>query len=143
MLLSLFLLLAAQNVPQPAPTASPDLPAAIRLVQEGRNAEALAALQKVAAADPGDRTARLWIASVHARMGHPDLAEPVYHSIVLEDPRNVDAWVGLGTVLLQQDRVVEGLDALKRAEQLSPENPEVIAALARGYQLAGEHVQSI
>jgi len=143
MLLSLFLLLTAQNVPQPAPTASPDLPAAIRLAQEGRDAEALAALQKVAAADPDDHTARLWIASVHARTGHPDLAEAVYHSIVLEDPRNVDAWVGLGTVLLQQDRVVEGLDALRRAEQLSPENPNVIAALASGYQLAGEHVQSI
>jgi YaiO family outer membrane protein len=143
MLLSLFALMLAQNVAQPSPTAPPDLPAAIQLAQEGRNPEALAALQRVVAANPDDHTARLWIASVHARMGHPDLAEAVYHSVVIEDPRNVDAWIGLGTVLLQQDRVSEGLDALRRAEELSPENPNVVAALAGGYRLAGENVESI
>src|SRR5258707_12955713 len=100
MLLSVFALLLAQNLAHPAPTAPPDLPAAIQLAQEGRNAEALAALQKIVAANPEDHTARLWIASVHARMGHPDVAEAVYHSVVLEDPGNVDAWVGLGNVLL-------------------------------------------
>jgi len=31
----------------------------------------------------------------------------------------VDAWVGLGTVLLRQDRISEGLDALRRAEELA------------------------
>jgi len=41
-------------------------------------------------------------------------------------------------VLLQQDRVVEGLDALRRAEALSPENPNVVASLADAYRLAGE-----
>jgi len=143
MLLSLLVLALAQNVAQPSPTAPPDLPAAIQLAQDGRNAEALAALQKIVAANPEDHTARLWIASVHARMGHPDVAEAVYHSVVLEDPGNVDAWVGLGNVLLQQDRVVEGLDALRRAEQLSPENPNVVASLADGYRLAGEQTQSI
>jgi Tfp pilus assembly protein PilF len=143
MLLSLLVFLAAQTVAQPSPTAPPDLPAAIQLAQEGRDAEALAALQKIVAANPDDHIARLWVASVHAHMGHPEIAESVYHSVVLEDPGNIDAWVGLGNVLLQQDRVVEGLDALRRAEQLSPENPRVVAALADGYRLAGEHTQSI
>ena len=143
MLFSLFALLLAQNIAQPSPTAPPDLPAAIQLAQDGRNTEALAALQKIVAANPADHTARLWVASVHARMGHPELAEAVYRSVVIEDPNNVDAWVGLGSVLLQEDRVVEGLDALRRAEQLSPENPNVVAALASGYRLAGENGQSI
>jgi len=125
MLLSVFLLLLAQNVAPAPSTAAVDLNAAIQLAQEGRNGEALAALQKIAAADPNNHLTRLWIANVHARMGHPDLAEAVYRSIVLEDAQNVDALVGLGTVLLQQDRVSEGLDVLKRAEQLSPENPKV------------------
>jgi tetratricopeptide (TPR) repeat protein len=144
MLLSLFLLLLAQDVAQPSPNSiAPDLPAAIQLAQEGRDAEALAALQKIAAANPNDHLTRLWIANVHARMGDPALAEAVYHSIVIEDPRNVDAWVGLGTVLLQQDRISEGLDALRRAEQIAPQNPNVWAALAGGYQLAGENNTSI
>src|SRR4029077_6061576 len=123
MLLSLFALLLAQNIAQPAPTAPPDLPAAIELAQEGRNAEALAALQKIVATNPDEHVARLWISSVPARMGHPGLAEAVYHSVVLEDPRNVDAWIGLGTVLLQQDRVVEGLDDLGQAETLHAGDP--------------------
>src|SRR4029453_7502791 len=117
MLLSLFLLLLAQDV-APAPnTASPsDLSAAIELAQSGRNAEALVAMQKIAAANPEDHLARLWIANVHMRMGDPELAEPVYRSITVEDPDNVDAWVGLGAALLHQDRIVECLDALTRAE---------------------------
>jgi len=143
MLLSVFLLLLAQDVAQPVNNAAPDLPAAIQLAQEGRNAEALVALQKIAASNPDDRLTRLWIASVHDRMGHPDLAEPIYHSIVLEDPRNVDAWIGLGTVLLQQDQVADGIDALKRAEELAPQNPNVLAALGSGYRLAGRSAQSL
>ena len=143
MLLSVFLLLLAQDVAQPVNNAAPDLPAAIQLAQEGRNAEALVALQKIAASNPDDRLTRLWIASVHDRMGHPDLAEPIYHSIVLEDPRNVDAWIGLGTVLLQQDQIADGIDALKRAEELAPQNPNVLAALGSGYQLAGRSAQSV
>ncbi|HTI41856.1 MAG TPA: tetratricopeptide repeat protein [Vicinamibacterales bacterium] len=143
MLLSLFLLLLAQNVPQPAANGPADLSAAIQLAQQGRNAEALAALQKIAAADPNDHLTRLWIANVHARMAHPELAENVYRSITFEDPRNVDAWVGLGTVLLQQDRISEGLNALNRAEEIAPENPSVWGALASGYELAGYTSRSI
>ena len=143
MLLSVFLLLLAQNVAPAPSTAAVDLNAAIQLTQEGRNGEALAALQKIAAADPNNHLTRLWIANVHARMGHPDLAEAVYRSIVLEDAQNVDALVGLGTVLLQQDRVSEGLDVLKRAEQLSPENPKVWTALASAYRLTGDSPETI
>ena len=144
MLLSVFFLLLAQDV-APAPnTASPsDLGAAIELAQSGQNAEALIAMQKIAAANPEDHVARLWIANVHMRMGHPELAEPVYRSIAIEDPRNVGAWVGLGTALLHQDRIIEGLDVLKRAEEIAPENPNVVGALAAAYQLAGDDQQSI
>lgn len=143
MLLALFLVLLAQDVAPASSTVAVDLTAAIQLAQEGRNEEALAALQKIAAADPDDHLTRLWIASVHARMGHPDLAETVYRSITLEDSGNVDAWVGLGTVLLEQDRISEGVDALRRAEQLAPQNPSVWAALASAYRLAGESTQSM
>ena len=144
MLLTLLLVLLAQDVaPAPNPAASSDLSAAIQLAQEGQNAEALAALQKIAAAQPEDHLTRLWIASVQLRLGHPDLAEPVYRSIVLEDPRNVDARVGLGVALLQQDRIAEGLEALTAAEEISPENPNVVSALASAYQLAGQNLQSI
>src|SRR5690349_5412910 len=117
MLLALSLLLLAQNV-QPAVNTAPDLNAAVQLAQEGRNVEALVALQKIASANPNDHLARLWIAKVQDAMGHPDVAEPIYHSIVLEDPSNVDAWLGYGTTLIEQDQIEDGLAALKKAEQL-------------------------
>lgn len=144
MLLSVFLLLLAQDVvPASNTAASSDLSIAIELAQAGQNAEALAAMQKIAAAHPEDHVTRLWIANVHMRMGHPELAEPVYRSITIDDPGNVDAWVGLGTALLHEDRIVEGLDVLRRAEQIGSENPNVIGALATAYQLAGDDRRSI
>src|SRR6185369_12487162 len=144
MLLSFFLLLLAQDVaPAQTTAAASDLSAAIELAEAGRNAEALAAMQKIVAANPEDHLARLWIANVHMRMGHPELAEPVYRSIGVEDADNVDAWVGLGSALLHQDRIVEALDALTRAEQTAPENAKVVGALASAYQLAGDDRRSI
>lgn len=144
MLLSFFLFLLAQDVaPAQTVAGASDLSAAIELAESGRNAEALAAMQKIVAANPEDHLARLWIANVHMRMGHPEVAEPVYRSILVEDAANVDAWVGLGSALLHQDRIVEALDALTRAEQIAPENPNVVGALASAYQLAGDDRRSI
>src|SRR4029434_10320415 len=139
MLLSLFLLLLAQDVaPAPNTAASSDLSAAIELTQSGRHGEALAAIENVAAATPEDHLTRLWIANVYMRMGQPELAEPVYRSITLADPRNVDAWVGLGSALLHENRIVESLAVLTRAEEMAPENPNMIGALASAYQRSEE-----
>jgi len=143
MLLSFLLVLLAQDFAPPPNVAAPDLAAAIELAQSGRDAEALAALQTIAAANPEDHVARLWIANLHLRMGHPNLAEAVYRTIVVEDPQSVDAWVGLGTALLHQDRIAEAIDTLVRSEEIAPENPNVVSALASAYQLAGDDRRSI
>ena len=87
--------------------------------------------------------ARLWIAHVYERMGHPALAEPVYRSIVLEDPRNVEALVGVGVSLLAQDQVSASIDVLERAEQLAPQDAAVLTALGDAYQRAGRTERSI
>jgi tetratricopeptide (TPR) repeat protein len=144
MLLSLLLLMLAQNV-QPAPVngIAPGLPAAIQLVQEGRNAEALAALQKIVSENPNDHLTRLWIAKVHDQMGRPDLAEAVYRSIVLEDPQNVDALMGAGVAMMQLDQTEAAIDMLTRAEALSPQNQNVLSALGAAYALAGRDERSL
>jgi Tfp pilus assembly protein PilF len=145
MLLSLFLVMLAQGTPTPTTpnNVAPALPAAIQLEESGQHAEALAALQKIVAANPNDHLARIWIAHVHDRMGHPDLAEAVYHSIVLEDPRNVDALVGLGVTLLEQDQVDRATEALERAEQIAPQNPNVLSALGDASLRAGRAERSM
>src|SRR3990167_11112574 len=70
---------------------------AIQLANDGRSAEALASFQRLAAANPNDHEARLWIARLHDRLGHPDEAESVYRSALLEDPANLDAALGVAS----------------------------------------------
>src|SRR6185436_13886325 len=70
-----------------------------RLARSGAHEEALKAFQALAAQNPDDIEARLWIARIHVLMGHPERAADVYQSIVAAQPQNVDALLGLGEAL--------------------------------------------
>ena len=144
MLLSFFLLLLAQDVAQPGQnTVAVDLPAAIQLAQQGRDAEALAALQKIAAADPNDHLTRMWIAS----------GEGASQGALRRSTDGGATWsailtggVGFCSPQCFYDIAIAAhptLDALRRAEELAPQNPGVWAALASGYQLSGDTRQSM
>jgi tetratricopeptide (TPR) repeat protein len=110
---------------------------ATQAATDGREAEALAAFQRLAAMNPADHEARLWIARLHARMGHQNLAEPVFRSVMLEDLRNVDARVGVAAALLARDEPSEALDVLAPAAELAPDNAEVVALTGRAHELSG------
>ena len=144
MLLSLLLvtLLAADSqAPQASPV--PTLAEASRLAAEGRNADALAAFQRIASDNPNDHEARIWIARMHERMGNPSVAEAVYRSVLLEDPANVDAMIGVGTTLLARHAADEAIDVLQRAEMLAPNSERVLASLGRAHREAGNPVRAI
>jgi YaiO family outer membrane protein len=70
-------------------------------------------------------------------MKNPELAEPVFRSITLEDPASVEATLGLGNALVALDRYDEAIVVLQRAEKLEPKNPEVLSALGNAHRLAG------
>ena len=72
----LSLLLTLLLVFAPAGTALAQTAAAdaAKLADEGHEGEALAAFRLLAAQNPNDLEARLWIARLHERMGHPDQA---------------------------------------------------------------------
>jgi YaiO family outer membrane protein len=93
--------------------------------------------QALAAANPDDIDARLWIARLHAWMGHPQRAADVYESIVATDPRNVDALIGLGDTLTTAGRLHEAADVLNRAESLAADRPAILAAQGRLHRAAG------
>ena len=116
---------------------------AVRAANDGRDAEALVAFQWLASADPNDRRARLWIARLHARMGHQDRAEPVYRSVLLEDPGSIDAMLGVAAALLARDEPTEAIGVLDVAEELVPENDDVLAALGRAHRQAGRTARAI
>ena len=107
------------------------------LARQGQHAQALDAFRRRAAANPGDLDARLWIARLHEEMGRPDLAEPVYRSVLLEAPDNVDAAIGIGRTLVSLHRGEDAIRALGRAGQLAPKDPTVAASLGAAHLQAG------
>ena len=99
-----------------------------RLAQGGSHAEALKRFQALAAANPDDIPARLWIGRLHLLMGHPHRAAAVFESIVAVQPQNVEALTGLGRSLIETGDWRAAGDALNRAEAIAAENVDVLAA---------------
>lgn len=115
-----------------APPQAPDPRAeAERLARSGAYAQALKQFQALASARPDDIQARLWIARLHVWMGHPERAADVYQSIVVSEPQNVDALIGLGEALTLGRHYREAADALNRAEKLAADRPALLSAQGR------------
>lgn len=131
----------AQN--SPTPPSSAGFQAAVQLASQGQDEQALDAFQRLAALDPNDREARLWVGRLLERMGHPDRAEPVYHSIILEDGTNVEATLGDGRALLALDRTKDAIEMLERAERLAPQNAETLVVLGDAHARAGHHGRAL
>ena len=138
------LLLATMLALDPAPQGNfATFAQAVEAANQGRDAEALAAFQRLANMSPDDLDARLWIARLHVRMGHEELAEPVYRSVLLEDPTDVEAMLGVATALLNRGEVEEAEGILGVAEGQEPANGEVIHAVGRTHLLSGRTPQAI
>ena len=138
------LLLATSLVLAPVPQDVPvSFDEAVAAASEGRDTEALLGFQRLASLDPDDLEARMWIARLHARMGNLELAEPVYRGVLLEDPGNVEAMLGVATALLARDEQDQAIEVLEVAEELEPENDEVLAALGRAYRQSGRTARAI
>jgi len=116
---------------------------AVQVANEGRDAEALAAFQRLAAMNPADHAARLWIARLHVRMGHQSLAEAVYRSVLLEDPANVEAMAGVAAALIARDEPALAFEILEPAAKLAPDNDEVLALLGRAHEQSGRSTDSV
>src|SRR5262245_60326667 len=119
-----------------APQAADQRAEAERMAKSGNYAAALKQFQAIAAANPDDIEARLWIARLHAQMGHPEHAVDVYKSILAVQPQQLDALVGVGQSLVKLGRFAEASDALNRAEALAADRPSVLAAQGQLHQAA-------
>lgn len=124
MLILLLTTLLSAQAPDPRVEAE-------RLARSGSYEEALAAFRSLAAVNPADLEARTWIARLHVIMGHLREGGDVYRSILFDSPDRLDALVGLGSVLVSQGRLDEARVVLTRAEKLSSDDLEVLAAQGR------------
>jgi YaiO family outer membrane protein len=141
-LLAMLLTVSASAQEAPAPLV-PSFDDAIRLANENNNDAALAAFQRRAAADPTDHASRLWIARLHERMRRTRLAEPVYRSVLLEDPSNLDARLGVASMLLRRYAAEEAIKVLEPAEGSARENAGTLVLLGRAHRMAGNDARAI
>lgn len=116
---------------------APDRAEAERLAQAGAHREALKQFQALAAVNPDDIEARLWIARLHGLLGEPERAIDVYRSITATEPKNVQALLGLGSALTTVGRLRDAGDALNRAESMASASPAVLEAQGRLHAVAG------
>lgn len=119
-----------------APQGTDQRAEAERMAKSGNYAAALKQFQALAAVNPDDIDVRLWIARLHAQMGHPEHAVDVYRSILAVQPQQMEALVGLGQSLVKLGRLSEASEALTRAEALAADRPAVLAAQGQLYQAA-------
>lgn len=108
-----------------------------RLAASGAYEDALKRFQAIAAANPDDVAARLWIGRLHLRMGQPRRAAGVFESIVAVDRDNVEALSGLGIALVNSGNWDAAGAALDRAESIAPDRLDVLAAQGRRHAAAG------
>jgi YaiO family outer membrane protein len=144
MLFTLLLVAALGDAPDATPAPAPStFSEAAELETSGRFDEALVAFQRLVATNPNDHQARLAIARLHMRMGHPDRAEAVYQGVRLEDGTSLEAVLGVADARVAQWRSEDALEALERAEELAPEDPHVLASLGRTHQEAGRSTLAV
>jgi YaiO family outer membrane protein len=70
-------------------------------------------------------------------MGHSGEAETTFRAILKDDPRDVDARIGLGSALTRTNRIDEAIAVLESTRADAGENADLFAALARAYRNAG------
>lgn len=138
MLLSILLsvaLAAGQQAQPPQPPAN--RAEAEQLARSGSHRAALERFQAIAAANPDDIEARVWIARLHALMGNHREAVDVYESIIAASPQHLETLIGLGHALVTLGRFHDAADVLNRAESLAAESAAVLAAQGRLHAAAG------
>lgn len=108
-----------------------------RLARSGAYAAALKQFQALAAANPDDIDARVWIGRLYAQLGEPERAIDVFRSVVAAQPQNVEALIGLGDAATTIAAFHDAADALNRAEALAADRPAVMVAQGRLHRKAG------
>jgi Flp pilus assembly protein TadD len=77
-----------------------------------------------------------------AAAGDDAQAEPLFHRIVAENPRDADAWHMLAVIAVRNGRGAEALDLARRAVELDRRNAEYLNTLGIGFAETGQLEQA-
>ena len=93
--------------------------------------EAIAELNAVAAANPGDASVHGVLANILAGQQKFADAVPHYEAYIKANPRDANAWTGLGIALISLGRGADAVPAFRQAVTIDPKNPPFRLNLAR------------
>jgi tetratricopeptide (TPR) repeat protein len=110
---------------------------ATALKQLGRPDEAVAMLERVVAARPGDAVDRSVLALARLRAGRIDAAHADAEAALRIDPDCVEACHHAGLIERERGALAAALTLFRRAFELRPESPEIRSALAHALRDLG------
>jgi arylsulfatase A-like enzyme/Tfp pilus assembly protein PilF len=93
-------------------------------LQAGQTAAALADLEPLIAADPGNPVFRTRLAQALRESGQTDRAIALYREVAALTPADPEAWYNLAAALQEGGRTAAARDAIDRAVHLDPGRPE-------------------
>lgn len=93
--------------------------------------QALEIFRRLAAENPRDYEARVWVARLESWLDRYTVAEELYREVLREDPGNLEAELGLVDVLSWQGRYGEAQERLHGLWVEHPHNIEVLLRLAK------------
>lgn len=90
-------------------------------------------LEKAAQTAGKDKSLWLRIAGIYGKLGDKQKELDAYKKYISVDPQNLEANIRIGTILMERDRVSEGMVYLETANTYSPNNIRILGTLAKGY----------
>src|SRR5262245_59073969 len=86
----------------------------------------------------------LMVAAAHAAGAGDDArAEPLFHRIVAQNPRDADAWSRLALIAVRGGRACEAIEQVKRALELDRRNGSYLNTLGIAYAETGRFEQAL
>lgn len=101
------------------------------LIGEGRKDAALAEFERLARRDPKDRTARTILVSTYVFLNRPEDAERVISNALQDNPKDLEALLQRGEILLRKGRLNEAQADLNQVLHAKPDSAEAHFILSR------------
>jgi len=107
--------------------------------EQGRNADAVASLQKALKLKPRLRGANLFLGIAEYRLNNLDRAIAAFRKEAALAPSDANAWMWLGVAQLAKEQPEDAVASLDRAAKLDPANVDILYHRGRAHLLVSKN----